>query len=51
MPPWTYIALATTFVAQVVGTMIMYAPAVVASAAQADLGVSASSVGVLTSIC
>lgn len=51
MPLWTYAALAVTFVAQVMGTMIMYAPAVVASAAQADLGVPASSVGVLTSIC
>ena len=51
MPPWTYIALAVTFVAQVIATMVMYAPAVVAPAAQGDLGVSASSVGIITSIC
>lgn len=51
MPASTYIALAMTFMAQVIATMVMYAPAVIATAAQADLGVSAGSVGVMTSIC
>lgn len=51
MPSWTYIALAVTFGVQVVGSMIMYSPGIFAPVAQADLGVSASSVGVMTSIC
>lgn len=33
------------------GTMVMYAPAVLAPAARVDIGVSASSVGAMSSIC
>ena len=48
---WTFIALAVMFVVQVMGTMVMYAPSILAPAAHVDIGVSASSVGVLSSIC
>ena len=48
---WTYIALAVTFGAQAMGSLIVYAPAVLAPVAQADIGVPASSVGVMTSVC
>jgi MFS family permease len=51
MSAWSFLALAVTFAAQVMGTMLMYAPAVVAPVAQGDIGVSASSVGIMTSIC
>ena len=48
---WIFIALAVTFGAQAMGSMIVYAPGVLAPVARGDIGVSASSAGVMTSIC
>jgi MFS family permease len=48
---WTWVALAVTFVTQLTGTAVMYAPAILAPAAERDIGVTASAVGIMTSIC
>jgi len=45
-----FLALVVTFAVQAMGTMVIYAPAVLVAAAQSDLGVAASAVGGFISV-